>query len=415
MQFYNFTITENKSILFTNHQNRISFPYFCVKTITIMKNFLLLIMLFSFSLTAQIEAEWAGSGTAFAINSNGYFATNNHVIQNVDLEKNAKVIFLRVQIGDDVYVLNVDIVAQDIENDLAILKTKNSIYLGELPYSFRKNEIELAEDIYTLGYPIIDINGLDIKFSNGKVSAKSGEHGDPRMYLANLNLDHGNSGGPVLNKDCQVIGVATAGMMTDNSINNYIVKSEYLFNLAQQFNIPLNTSSSAHKNLEVSKQVKHVKSTVYTVMAISDAKVFEDMFKIPFEELVDVVPPTKIGSNQPTQDNVAPRKSKPAPKKPKVEKPITPEDEWHTLPKIVDITKLRYLENWEKAMLETFESENTNVVVVSKTGLEMDRFTIKDYINRLNILENYKVEIHDFENNAEGQITKLFVTEQRLK
>jgi len=114
-----------------------------------------------------------------------------------------------------------------------------------------------------MGYP-----KDEIVYGEGYLSSPSGYLGDTLSYQIAIAADHGNSGGPVLNKNGDVIGI-----LSDKSAGGgvYAVKSMYIFKTIENLkkdstfsNIKLNTTNSI-KNLIREDQVKKVNNCVFLI------------------------------------------------------------------------------------------------------------------------------------------------------
>lgn len=53
-------------------------------------------------------------------------------------------------------------------------------------------------------------NGVDVKLTNGIVSARTGFHGDVSQYQISAPVQPGNSGGPLFDSKGNIIGVVSA-------------------------------------------------------------------------------------------------------------------------------------------------------------------------------------------------------------
>ena len=85
--------------------------------------------------------------------------------------------------------------------------------------------------IPTLGYPIADVMGDEVKFTDGKISSKSGIQGDVTVYQISVPIQPGNSGGPLFDMAGNIIGITSSGLNREyfKSENvNYAIKSSYL-------------------------------------------------------------------------------------------------------------------------------------------------------------------------------------------
>lgn len=141
-------------------------------------------------------------GSGFIISSDGYIVTNNHVVEGADV--------VRVNIGGQNKkdnLVDATIVGTDAETDLALLKVEAQ----NLPYlAFGSSDaLEVGEWVVAIGSPL----GLHHTVTSGIVSAKgrnihSGNYDDYLQTDASINS--GNSGGPLLNLDGQVVGINTA-------------------------------------------------------------------------------------------------------------------------------------------------------------------------------------------------------------
>lgn len=98
--------------------------------------------------------------------------------------------------------------SQDREEDLALLRYggASNAYLSIAPDS----DVGLGEQVFALGYPLYGTLGKQLNFTSGVVSATQGINDDPDWFTLTAPLQPGNSGGPVLNGDQQVVGVAVA-------------------------------------------------------------------------------------------------------------------------------------------------------------------------------------------------------------
>lgn len=167
----------------------------------------------------------AYSGSGFFITRDGYFVTNYHVIRD------ATDIALRDINGK---LHKATIVRTDKANDIAILKADG--IFSALPIG-NSRTIRRGSTVITVGYPHIDVQGLEPKVSEGIVNSLSGIADAPNVFQISAPIQSGNSGGPLVSLDGNVIGVIvsklsasemfkTTGDMPQNV--NYAIKSNYL-------------------------------------------------------------------------------------------------------------------------------------------------------------------------------------------
>jgi S1-C subfamily serine protease len=138
-------------------------------------------------------------GTGWAISSS-YVVTNNHVIAGHD-----KFVLLRTD-GEDI---SATVAMRDVVNDLALLKVNDT---SKMPKALRLAHMpaRIGDKVFTIGYPHPTTMGTKPKLTDGIVSAVTGLKDDPRTYQISVPLQAGNSGGPLLNMDGEVVGVVTA-------------------------------------------------------------------------------------------------------------------------------------------------------------------------------------------------------------
>lgn len=160
------------------------------------------------------------SGTCFTISPNGYFITNYHVVKGVDSA------FITHK-NDSELTYRVKVVYRDMVNDLAILKIDDTRFkpFGFIPYTFKRNLSELGEYVFTLGY-----SKKDVVFGEGSVSSLSGFNEDSTAYQVSVPVNPGNSGGPVINGDGELIGMITGKNYRKDGAT-YAVKSDYILSV----------------------------------------------------------------------------------------------------------------------------------------------------------------------------------------
>lgn len=142
-------------------------------------------------------AEALGSG--FIISSNGTIVTNNHVI---DGASDIKVTL------DDGTELPATLVGRDAKSDLAVLKVTAGKSLPTLAWG-NSDRLRAGDPILAIGNPF----GIGTTVTAGIVSARgrdlnSGPYDDFLQIDAAIN--HGNSGGPLVDSNGSVVGINTA-------------------------------------------------------------------------------------------------------------------------------------------------------------------------------------------------------------
>ena len=187
--------------------------------------------------------DWAGNGSGVILTSNGYIATNNHVIEDAsDIE----VEFLY---KNEIRSFNARVIQTDTTNDLAIIKIEDPDFdgLGSIPYKFKTNNVLVGESVFALGYPMaLSVMGKEIKFTDGKISSRTGFKGDITTYQSTTPIQGGNSGGPLFDLKGNLIAINSAKLKADVADNvSYSIKSSYLLSLIDALpqDIPVPNSS----------------------------------------------------------------------------------------------------------------------------------------------------------------------------
>lgn len=208
------------------------------------------------SSTASETFNIKASGTCFAINTNGYLVTNYHVVED------AQKIRIRGINKDFNHTHSANIVATDEKNDLALLKV-NNITINNIPYGISSQIADVGDDIFVLGYPLRAVMGDEIKLTNGVISSRSGYKGDITSYQISATIQPGNSGGPLFDKNGNIIGIVNSRLAVENAA--YAIKTPYLFALlSSEDNISIKSNSSL-MNLSLSEQVKQIRDYIYIV------------------------------------------------------------------------------------------------------------------------------------------------------
>ena len=203
------------------------------------------------------ETEFKG-GTGFMVDPKGFILTNAHVIGN------STVIIVQNNKGQE---FSAKIVYISPKADLAFLKIVDSDYKAPagLPYAISNGNIELGESIYTLGYP-----RDEIVYGEGYLSAKTGYSGDTLACQIAVAANPGNSGGPVLDKNGEVIGVLSNRQLQAQGAV-FAIRSKNIFTALDEMKSDSSLESihlpqtSLVKNLDRVQQVKKIQEYIYLV------------------------------------------------------------------------------------------------------------------------------------------------------
>jgi S1-C subfamily serine protease len=185
---------------------------------------------------------WKGNGSGIIISKDGYFVTNNHVVENMnDFE-------VEFKYAKEIRSFHAKLVKTDPTNDLAILKIDDPNFknLNSIPYNFYSRSAVMGTEVFALGYPLAHVMGKDIKFTDGKISSKTGYMGDITCYQTTTPIQPGNSGGPLFDHNANLLGINSSGLRKDVAENvSYTIKTNYLINLIDVLpkTIPLPSST----------------------------------------------------------------------------------------------------------------------------------------------------------------------------
>ncbi len=207
---------------------------------------------------APKDIDYKSGGSGFIIDPKGLLVTNAHVV------KDAKNIAVQNRSGNS---FNASIVFIDKEKDLAILKIEDENFkpFSSIPYSISKSAIDLAEPIYTLGYP-----RDEIVYGEGYLSAKTGFNGDTLSCQISIPANPGNSGGPVMNKQGEVIGILSTRETAAEGVV-FALQARHIHKALNELKKDTSyqriklSNRSALNGLERTQQVKKVEDYVFMV------------------------------------------------------------------------------------------------------------------------------------------------------
>lgn len=209
------------------------------------------------------NAEIRGGGTGFLIDAKGFIVTNNHILRGAD----AAIVYNN---GKE---YKTRIIFRDSKRDLAILKIDDADFITNknIPYSIAKTGIDLGEEIFTLGYP-----KNEIVYNLGYLSAKTGFNGDTLSCQLQMNANPGNSGGPVLNKNGEVVGILSTKERLADGVS-FAITGKYIYKLIDELKKTDSTynkiklpNHSSIKGMSRVEQIKKVEDYVYLIKAYNN-------------------------------------------------------------------------------------------------------------------------------------------------
>jgi serine protease Do len=198
-------------------------------------------------------------GTGFALTSNGFLATNFHVINGADS------VYVQNHKGES---FKTEVIFIDPAYDIAILEIIDPAFkeTAPLPYTFKESEADLGLDVFTIGYP-----REEAVYGRGYLSSSTGFGGDTVAYQVSIPVNPGNSGGPVLDEQGNVIGVINAKQKEADGAT-FAVKTNYLLKSIEGISkdsldrkIEINKNKNQLKGLSHTAQIKKIQDFVYMV------------------------------------------------------------------------------------------------------------------------------------------------------
>jgi S1-C subfamily serine protease len=179
-------------------------------------------------------------GSGFVIDKAGHIVTNYHVVAGA---KSVEVSFSNNE------SLKAKVVGVDQSTDIAVLQVDaHSLALTPLPLG-NSDSIQVGDEVVAIGNPF----GLDRSITSGIVSALQRGITAPNNYeidhviQTDAALNHGNSGGPLLNAQGQVVGV-NAQIQTGGTTDG---------NVGVGFAIPINTVKTVVAEIVSSGRAEH--------------------------------------------------------------------------------------------------------------------------------------------------------------
>ncbi len=156
------------------------------------------------------------SGTDTITLGTGFFVDTNVIATNYHVVKNASLISAKLILQKTTFQIS-EIIGIDKERDLALLRVEGT-KIKALPLG-NVGTLRIGDEIYVVGNP----EGWEGTFSQGIISGfRVGSY-----IQITAPISHGSSGGPVLNKRGEVIGVAAGAINEGQNLNFAISSSDF--------------------------------------------------------------------------------------------------------------------------------------------------------------------------------------------
>lgn len=170
--------------------------------------------------TIETKSDDQGAqGSGVVVDGRGYVVTNNHVISEAAASPSK---FTMTVVFNDGKEVPANLVGRDPKTDLAVLKVDNVDNLTVARFG-DSDKLTVGEEVVAVGAPL----GLRSTVTTGIISALnrpvplSGEGSDTDTVIdavqTDASINHGNSGGPLINMNSEVIGINTAGKSLSDS------------------------------------------------------------------------------------------------------------------------------------------------------------------------------------------------------
>ena len=134
------------------------------------------------------------TGSSFVISQSGHLLSNRHVVDGCT----------ELRAGG----YKIKIIAEDSNNDLALLKLDQSV---NTIASFREGRgARIGDKVVAAGFPLRGLLGSGLNVTFGNVSSLSGTGNDSRMLQISAPVNPGNSGGPLIDDSGHIVGIVTS-------------------------------------------------------------------------------------------------------------------------------------------------------------------------------------------------------------
>lgn len=248
-------------------------------------------------------------GSGFAIGKQGepveYIVTNNHIVEGNAGHTTATVSFSLA--SNDNMLAN--IYYYNAEKDIAILKLPEATSKRKPLVVCPMEYVDINDTFSALGYPSNQItdwpkyNTDDITITKGGIK-KADRLLGMDVYMLDLTITNGNSGGPLINSDGEVVGINSFGLGSDN----YAIVSDELLSVIDKDKIPLTLHTKNSMPLVLIFSVIGIIIVVFLLVIV----LLMRKKSRPQEQYI----PEPVSEPMPVQPTMPAPQPKPAPQKP---------------------------------------------------------------------------------------------------
>lgn len=152
-------------------------------------------------------------GSGFFISNNGLAVSNYHVFQGTGIG------YERIRLFDGKAYKIASIIALSEEDDFILFRIDaDGDIFNSIPIAQEKPKV--GEKVYTIGSP----RGLENTFSSGEISQLRGSN----IFQINVPIDHGSSGGALINRYGEVVGITTSGFDDSGANLNFAISIDVI-------------------------------------------------------------------------------------------------------------------------------------------------------------------------------------------
>lgn len=204
-------------------------------------------------LVASESASSFSTGTGFAVGVPGepvrWIVTNYHVVENAAEENGSIVVYFSAAANN--YMI-AELYWCSAAKDIAVLRLPEETTMRTALTLCPMEDIDMDDTFTALGYPSIATEGNDyLKFDKDDivvtrgVISKSARVGGRDVYLIDITISSGNSGGPLVNSKGEVVGINTFQYANSTDEANYALAIDELIYGVNRAVVPLTIASEA--------------------------------------------------------------------------------------------------------------------------------------------------------------------------